>query len=89
MLKVGTIIRQYSRDKITKEEIVRKYKVIKSYPHMVLCEDARGFKRCFSYGDLIVKKMVKQSPELELLKDQLNEHLRRIGEPHRKKYSKK
>ena len=68
MVKVGTIIRGCDVDSLTKRKTYRNYMVKKIYPHVVLCVDGNGFRTCFSINDLIFFGMVKQSPELEVLK---------------------
>ena len=68
MVKVGMIIREKVIDNITRKKTYHKWRVKKNYPHMVLCADNAGIRTCFSYGDLIIMNIEKQSPELEALK---------------------
>lgn len=79
MIRIGTVIKIRTTDNETNEKINEKWIVKKIYPHMVYCENKIGRKKYFSYGDLIVMKIIKQSPELEALKDSVNMEHRFAG----------
>ena len=53
------------------------YKVVKVYPHMVLAEKKNHSRRCFSYGDLVIAGLEKQSAVLEARRTFTVEDLRR------------
>lgn len=72
MVKVGMIIRGCDTDSLTKKKAYTNWRVKKIYPYMVLCENKLGIRTCFSINDLIFFGMVKQSPELEVLKEERN-----------------
>ena len=72
MVKIGTVIRGCDVDSLTKKKTYKRWTVKKIYPYMVLCVDENGFRTCFSINELILLGMVKQSPELEVLKDARN-----------------
>ena len=72
-VKVGEIINEKETEKDGWEfiEKIRKYRVMKVFPYIVLCVDCKtGIKRCFSLGDMIIRGMAEQAPELEALKKQ-------------------
>ena len=73
MVKVGMIIREREIDKLTKKKTYTNWTVKKIYPYMVLCVNKAGSRTCFSINDLIFFGIVKQSPELEALKEARNE----------------
>ena len=72
MVKIGMVIRERTIDGLTKKKTYTNWTVKKIYPHMVLCVNKAGNRTCFSINDLIFFGMVKQSPELEVLKEQRN-----------------
>lgn len=67
MIKPGRMIKLYKTDENNKK-VIERYKVIKVYPHIVLCRNEKGFFRSFSMGDLIMLKLIKQSDEIEALR---------------------
>lgn len=68
MIKIGQTIKQDIFSKDGRKLGVKKWKVKKIYPHGVLCRNAKGFHRFFDYGDLVIMKLIKQSPEIEALR---------------------
>lgn len=72
MVKVGMIIRERTIDGLTKKKTYTNWTVKKIYPYMVLCVNKAGIRTCFSINDLLFFGIVKQSPELEILKEQRN-----------------
>ena len=65
MLKIGKTIKIVRRNEFNKK-VIDKYKVIKAYPHIVLCRDKNGLLRSFSIGDLIILDLIKQPEYIEL-----------------------
>ena len=66
MLKPGSKIKM--RTKSDKKYIITKWTVIKVYPFHVLCKNQFGTRSCFSYGDLIVNKIIRQPMRYEQLR---------------------
>lgn len=70
-IKIGDRIRtkrdMSERELFCKSEVV--WEVISVYPHHILTIDrSTGIRRSFSYGDLIVMNIERQSDEMEALK---------------------
>ena len=78
MVKVGMIIRGCDTNSLTKKKTYTNWRVKKIYPYMVLCVNELGIRTCFSINDLIFFGIVKQSPELEVLKATRNESYMRL-----------
>lgn len=69
--KKGDIIKDIDQEKDGWNYIekINKYRVIQVYPNHVLCRDEKtGEKRCFCFGDLIMKGMEKQEDKLEAMR---------------------
>ena len=64
MLKIGKTIKIVRRNEFNKK-VIDKYKVVKAYPHIVLCRGDNGFLRSFSKGDLIILDLIKQPEYIE------------------------
>lgn len=48
---------------------LREYEIIEIYPRIVLTRDKKtGFRRSFSYGDLLTMRLENQDPEIETMR---------------------
>lgn len=69
MIRIGQTIKEDIYSKDGRKIKTKKWKVQKIYPHIVLCKNAKGFHRCFTYGDLVMMDIIKQSPEIEAMRE--------------------
>ena len=60
----GDIIKAMENDgDVGRETAPREYEVVEVYKRTVLTRDRKtGFRRCFSYGDLLTMKIERQDP---------------------------
>lgn len=73
MLKVGQTIKivVYDEENVKhnkRKKKIEKWKIEKIHPHVVACVNAKGFRRSFSIGDLVVHGLYKQSEHIEFLR---------------------
>lgn len=66
----GDIIKAMEHDgDVGRGTIPREYEVVEVYKRTVLTRDRKtGFRRCFSYGDLLTMKIERQDPKVESIK---------------------
>lgn len=67
----GDIIKAMEHDgDVGRGTIPREYEVVEVYKRTVLTRDRKtGFRRCFSYGDLLTMKIERQDPKVESIKE--------------------
>lgn len=67
----GDIIKAMENDgDVGKGTVPREYEVVEVYKRTVLTRDRKtGFRRCFSYGDLLTMKIERQDPKVESIKE--------------------